>query len=138
MDIRNPTPQEIEELVEFLPRLYEPGFLPVKKWHGGDKDEDGVISMPWPEYELIVEDFFKAASSECWTDPEYLTKSAGQMLNDEDAVKSAGLDQIKTMLTFCVRGERFFTGHWGTVIENGYVRRLLERLTELGHDRGES
>ena len=60
------------------------------------------------------------------------------MLNDEDAVKSADLDQIKTMLTFCVRGERFFTGHWSAVIKNGYVRRLLERLGELGGDRGES
>jgi hypothetical protein len=35
------------------------------------------------------------------------------------------------MLTYCVRGERFSDGHWGAMIEAGYVRRLLERLAEL-------
>jgi hypothetical protein len=132
MNTPNPTPQEIEELIAFLPRLCETGFSPVKKWHGGDEDHDGVITMPYPEYDPTVMEFIKVAERECWTDPEYLTKSAGKMLDDEDAVKSADLGQIKTMLTFCVRGERFFTGHWGNVIENGYVRRLLQRLAVCG------
>ena len=135
MNTRIPTLKEIEELVAFLPRLYEKGFSPVRKWHGGDKDDEGVITMPYPEYDPIVEEFFRIASSDCWTDPDYLAKSAGQILDDEDAVKSADLDQIKTLLTYCVRGERFFTGHWGAVIENGSVRRLLERLEEIGLDR---
>ena len=63
-----PTSQEIEKLVAFLPLLYEKGFSPVKEWHGGDKDEDGVITMPYPEYEPVVSEFFRVASSECWAD----------------------------------------------------------------------
>jgi hypothetical protein len=35
------------------------------------------------------------------------------------------------MLTYCVWGERFSDGHWGTMIEKGYIRRLLERLDEI-------
>jgi len=131
MVTRNPTPEEIEELIAFLPRLYKPGFSPVMKWHGGDKDDDGVITMPWPEYEPIVMEFFKVAEWECWTDFDYLSTSAGLTLDDEDAVRTADLNQIKTMLTFCVRGERFCTGHWNGVIENGHIRRLLERLAKL-------
>ena len=50
------------------------------------------------------------------------------MLDDDGTVKTADLDQIKTMLTHCVRGERFCTGHWAAVIENGYVHRLLKGL----------
>ena len=133
-----PTSKEIEALKAYLPLLYKEGFSPVKKWHGGEKDDDGVITMPYPEYQPIVEEFFRIASSECWTDYDYLSKSAGKMLDDENAVKSADLDQIKTMLTFCVRGERFCTGHWNAVIEKGHVRRLLERLAELERDTGES
>ena len=53
------------------------------------------------------------------------------MLRDEHLVKTASLSQIKTMLTFYVRGERFSDGHWGTMIETGYIRRLLERLNEI-------
>ncbi len=98
MKTPNPTRKEIEELIAFLPRLYETGFSPVKKWHGGDKDDDGVITMPWPEYDPIVTEFIKVAECECWTDHDYLSASAGQMLNDEDGIKTANLDQIKTML----------------------------------------
>jgi len=53
------------------------------------------------------------------------------MLRDENLVKTASLFQIKTMLTFCVRGERFSDGHWAAMIEKGYIRRLLERLNEI-------
>jgi len=35
------------------------------------------------------------------------------------------------MLTYCVRGERFGDGDWGAMIEDGHVRRLLERLAEI-------
>ena len=132
MKSRKPTPHEIKELVAFLPLLYKPEISPVKKWHGGDKDADDVITMPWPEYEPIVMEFIKVAECECWTDYDYLSESSRQILDNENVIKTADLDQIKTALTFCVRGERFCTGHWNSVIENGYVRRLLQRLAELG------
>lgn len=127
-----PTPQEIEELVSFLPRLYAPGFTPIKQWHGGVPRQDGVIPMPYPDYDPLVEAFFRAAASECWLDYDYRPEDAYRMLADEDFVKSADLNQIKTMLTYCVRGERFSDGHWGEMIEGGQVRRLLQRLAELG------
>ena len=53
------------------------------------------------------------------------------MLEDEELVRAADLSQIRTMLTYCVRGERFGDGHWGAMIEQGHVRRLLERLKEI-------
>jgi hypothetical protein len=53
------------------------------------------------------------------------------MLRDEELVRTASLAQIKTMLTFCVRGERFSDGHWGAMVEKGYIRRILERLNEI-------
>jgi hypothetical protein len=132
MKTRMPSSMEIEELVSFLPRLYKEGFNPIKKWGGGTKGEDGVFTMPWPEYEPIVVEFFRVASGECWSDYEYNPEEARRMLEDEEAVKTADLDQIKTMLTYCVRGERFCDGHWGTMIESGYIRQLLQRLTEIG------
>ena len=53
------------------------------------------------------------------------------MFNNEDIVKSADIDEIKTMLTVCVRGERFVSGFWSSIIKDGRLRRLLERLIEL-------
>ena len=126
-----PTQQEIEELVSFLPKLYVKNFKPIKRWHGGTKNQDGIFTFPWPKYDEIVVEFFGAASAECWADYTYCPEKAFQMLENEDAVKTADLAQIKTMLTYCVRGERFCAGHWGAMIEGGYILRLLQRLTEI-------
>ena len=132
MDGRLPTSEEIEELVLFLPRLYAEGFSPVKRWGGGIQNESGVTSFGYPEYEPVVEEFFRVASGECWDDNGYTSRNAGEMLKDEELIKTADLKQIKTMLTFCVRGERLCDGHWGSMIEEGHIRRLLQRLVELG------
>ena len=35
------------------------------------------------------------------------------------------------MLTYCVRGERFCDGFWGSAIESGKIRAILERLKEI-------
>ena len=87
--------------------------------------------MPWPRYEDLVTEFFQAADQDCWMDFDYVPEEAGPMLEDHALVRQASLDEIKTMLTYCVRGERFCDGHWGAMIERGHVPRLLERLAEI-------
>jgi len=132
MKTRIPTSQEIEELVSFLPQLYAEGFTPIVRWGGGIKGQDGFLTMPRPEYNKVVEEFFRVASSECWCDYDYCPEDAGRLLENDDVIKTADLAQIKTMLTYCVRGERFCDGHWGAMVEEGHIRRLLQRLAELG------
>lgn len=126
-----PTLQQIETLTSYLPRLYAEGFSPIEHWSGGEKLKDGSITLPYPKYDPLVEEFFRHVSADGWLDYEYDIDRAYQMLKDENAVKTASLEQIKSMLTFCVRGERFSDGHWGAMIEKGYIRRLLERLNEI-------
>jgi Family of unknown function (DUF6508) len=125
-----PTFQDIEELTSYLPRLYAEGFSPIERWDGGEKLKDGSYSMPYPIYNKVVEEFFNAVRG-AWIDYQYNPERAYQMLQDEQAVKRASLTEIKTMLTFCVRGERFSDGHWAMMIEKGYIRRILERLNEI-------
>ncbi len=127
---RLPTIQEIEALTAYLPQLYAEGFSPVLSWEGGKRD-NGTFTLPYPKYNSLVEEFFHIAASDCWVDYEYSPEQASQMLRDENIVKNASLSQIKTMLTFCLRGERFSDGHWAQMIEEGYIRRLLERLNEI-------
>ena len=134
---RTPSLQEIEELTAFLPRLYAEGFSPVDSWSGGEKLKDGSFSMPYPNYNPLTEEFFRVVSGS-WLDHEYNPDQAYEMLRDENLVKTASLSQIKTMLTFCVRGERFSDGHWEEMIEKGYIRQLLERLNEIKIELGPS
>jgi len=136
MNSQSPTLHEIDELVAFLPRLTAEGFAPVREWGGGEKQADGAYVMPWPRYDAIVIRFFEAAGQDCWMDFDYVPQEAGRMLEDPALVRRATLDQVKTMLTYCVRGERFGEGHWGAMIEGGHVQRLLERLAELRSEIG--
>ena len=131
MKSRLPTIAEIDELLAFLPQLYAEDFQPVKKWMGGERYANGNLVLPYPEYDEVVDEFFKAASKDCWLDYEYNQEEAYRMLKDEGVVRAADLAEIKTMLTFCVRGERFSDGHWEAMIEGGFIRRLLERLEEI-------
>ncbi len=128
---RTPTLQEIEALVAFRPQLYAEGFTPIVRWGGGTKEPNSAITMPWPEYNPAVTQFFAVASQPCWCDYSYRPDEAGRMLEDPSVVANASLAQIKTMLTFCVRGERFCDGHWAAMIEQGHIRRLLQRLEVL-------
>lgn len=131
MKTRLPTTGEIQSLAAFLPRLYKDGFEPVQKWEGGTKYPDGIYRLPWPVYDPVVEEFFRMISQEYWTDFDYSPEEAYQMITNEEFINKANLPQIKTMLTFCLRGERFSDGHWAEMIEKGYIRQLLERLTHI-------
>jgi hypothetical protein len=124
-----PALQDIEKLTAYLPRLYAEGFSPVIRWEGGEKLKDGSLTLPYPSYDPLVEEFFRLGAA--WIDYEYNLEQAYQMLKDEETVKTASLTQIKSMLTFCVRGERFSDGHWEEMIEKGYIRRILERLNDI-------
>jgi hypothetical protein len=126
-----PAAAEIERLLAFLPRLSVPAFTPIRRWGGGEMNPNGAYVMPWPVYDEVVKEFIEAAEQDCWMDYNYVPDQAGQLLLSEYGVRDATLDQIKTMLTYCVRGERFGEGHWAAMIEGGHVRRLLERLKEL-------
>ncbi len=127
MESRLPNKEEINELVQFLPRLYAKGFTPIKRWNGG-KDEDGVSYFPWPEYEQEVNNFISAASEEIWLDRQYIPNEGSKMLQSEQKITEASLQEIKSMLTFCLRGERFCDGHVASVIEAGKIKSILKRL----------
>src|SRR5215203_3855276 len=99
---RLPTHEEITTLTSYLPRLYAEGFSPIERWDGGGKQKDGSFTMPYPKYDPLVDEFFRHVSSDGWLDYEYNPEQAYAMLRDNDMITTASLEQIQTMLTFCV------------------------------------
>jgi hypothetical protein len=126
------TQSRIDELLRFLPVLGTPCPNTEPKWQGLDsKPEDGVLTMPYPNYPKVVEEFFALAGREWWCDYGYDPSAASELVQSDAAIASASLAQIKTMLTFCVRGERFCDGHWGAMIREGRIGAILRRLSQL-------
>jgi hypothetical protein len=127
----HPTLKDIEELVSYLPKFSEPDFKPVEKWDELETTEGGYKTFPYPVYNQSVEQFFRTASKDCWKDGKYLTNKADELVEDDETIRKANISQIKSMLTFGVRGERFGVGHWAAMIELGKVTKILMRLKTL-------
>lgn len=124
------TREDVDALLEFLPRFEEPGRA-FARWGEVEKNADGSISLPFPVYDEDVEEFFRRVGQRGWLDYGYKPEEAARMLEDGEFIKRASLEQIKTMLTYCVRGERFCDGHQESLLLGGQVVNLLRRLAAI-------
>jgi hypothetical protein len=125
------TAEQIEELLRFLPVFDVPGRKFVERWAGGTRTEDGAITAPSPIYADDVLAFFQLAGQPLWSDYEYDPAEVRRRVEDDACIASATLEDIKSMLTYCVRGERFCDGHWEAILESGRVTVILRRLAVL-------
>jgi len=126
-----PTLAQIDALLSHLPALSEPGRAWVVGGGGAPTADGEAITVAWPEYAEDVSAFFLEAGRSWWCDHDYVPGDARARLEDPEQVATADLASIRTMLTYCVRSERFGDGAWAHHLESGRVQRLLERLREL-------
>ncbi len=131
MEDKTITVERIEELLQFLPLFEQPDRKFVESWDGGDRQSDGSITLPYPRYTSEVETFFRLASQPWWCDYQYNPSEASVMLQDDEQIRTANFAQIQTMLTYCVRGERFCDGFWESLLESGRIVLLLKRLAAI-------
>jgi len=127
----DPTLQEIKKLTAYRSVFCSDNFKPILKWHGLEPNKEVVRHIPFPEYDPEVTTFFTLASQGPWCDFNYNPNDTAKFLKQENAIEQSTLAEIKTMLTFCVRGERFCDGHWGAMISKGIICRILKRLQTL-------
>ena len=126
------TREKIDVLVRFLPLFSVPGREFIKKLGGGQPTQDGqAITMPFPIYDDDVAEFFHLAGQPCWSNYGYDPKQAQEMIGNDRLIARATLEHIKTMLTYCVRGERFSDGHWYAMLKSGRITAILQRLAVL-------
>jgi hypothetical protein len=128
------TRKRADELLRFLPLFETAGRSFVKGWSAGDKTAGGAMTIPYPEYEEDVLQFFRLAGQPWWSDHDYDPHRARAMLEDHAFLQGCALDNIRTMLTFCVRGERFSDGFWASILRSGQLTALLRRLAILAEN----
>jgi hypothetical protein len=129
-----PTAEQICRLVDYLSKFRAHDFAPVIEWVGGDEIEPGVISVPHPRYDETLSAFMHEASQDWWQDFDYTKSDARNMLDWPELIAVASIAQIKSMLTLCVRSERFCDGAWQDIFEKGYLTAILERLDRMRQD----
>ena len=130
-ETRAPTLEEVAELVAFLPG-FESRAEPFATWEGGPLDrERKILTMPYPDYASDVDAFFQLVPKPQWVCYDYVNDRTHDLVNDVEKIKSASLEEIKAILTWCWRGERFCDGHMESVLNAGIVQAALWRLAEL-------
>ena len=124
------TGEDIDALLVFLPQFEKPGRT-FARWGGVEKNADGSVSLPFPVYEDDVEEFFSRVGQHGWIDSGYKPEAAARLLEDGESIERASLEQVRTMLTYCVRGERFCDGLRESLLAGGQVVALLRRLKAI-------
>lgn len=127
----NPSRKQINALLAFLPELEAAPGTPFFSWADNTVDESGVTHLPYVDYADWVSAFFRLAGQDCWMDRTYRPDAARAMVQDDGQIDVADLEGIRTMLTYCVRGERFSEGHWIEMINEGRLVAVLRRLRKL-------
>jgi hypothetical protein len=84
-----------------------------------------------PPYAPEVAAFFSAIQDEGFCDPNYSPAAAAEMMAGRERIARADIDDLRSMLTWCLRSERFSEGAWHALLRDGKVFALLDRLREL-------
>ena len=106
-------------------------FTALRALPSAHPDTPEAAASAYPIYAEPVRAFFQLAGHPCWSDYGYASKGAAGMVRDDARVADASLAEIRTMITWCVRGERFCDGFWGSLFEGDRLDRILARLAEL-------
>ena len=120
------TKKEIKELTDFLPLLYDENIELSKSPKKGTTDLGGGFYVHHP----TVNAFFELAGQEHWKDYQYVDNFSEKMI-EPGKIEEASINQLKTIITWCDRVERFVEGHWEYVIKDEIIKRVLLRLKEI-------
>ncbi|MHB8088021.1 MAG: DUF6508 domain-containing protein [Anaerolineaceae bacterium] len=130
-DYTLPTKKDFQVLVDFLSIFSNPGFDPVLIQPEIEDTLQNNLEKKSVLYKTEVVDFFSLVSQEIWVDHNYIPASAQEFLENSEKVKTASFEEIRSLLTYCQRGERFCEGHWGVMIKNGKINQILVRLSQI-------
>ena len=123
--------KKIKELTDFLGLLYDENIELSKPYPNADMSD--MISGTFYKYHPSVLTFFELVSQEHWKDYKYVDNFSEEMVGP-GKIEEASINQLKTILTWCDRTERFFEGHWEYVIKIDVIKRVLNRLIQLNNN----
>jgi hypothetical protein len=105
-------------------------FLPLFEAHEGADEVASATADELTYFSPEVSPFIDALR-DGWLDPQYDPSIAGNWLRDDEFIARANLQQVRSMLTCVVRGERFCDGYFADAVKAGRIGALLRRLAAL-------
>ena len=117
---------ELIELVKNTERI---------KWGGGnviDKTEDGKDILQWP-YPIYPDGMLESLVELVEPDKNYIENY--EKLGGPIDYENLNMDELRTVITHYIRGERFCDGLIAGAVEDGTLLKVLMRIRELKRDK---
>ena len=96
------------------------------------KEDKGTITMSYPIYQKWIYEIFELIEP-CFTYNEIVE----EIQRNKISIERFTYKQVQATLTYIERSERFCDGSIAQNLENGTIKKLLERLIELPY-KGEN
>lgn len=125
-----PNAEDIRAVVAFIDVFDSPDFS-FGQHEGGDRQEDGAITMPHFVMSDDTRKFIRALHKHGFIRPfnwPDWQNEAQRYVKQPEALNNADLDTICKLFTTHVRLERFCEGHLASMFKCGHIILLLERL----------
>ena len=99
--------------------------------HGIEKTKDGVLMMPFADYDPVISELEREFFASDLVDYQYGDTATILIDSLPEKLNTMTKKEIGTCLTFIFRGERFCEGHILSYLENGMLVALLRRLADI-------
>ena len=126
------TPQDWQPLMDLIPKIESTSKF--SEWAGGEKDENGVIQMPYSIESPIVSQFLEVV----YAIPIIIAFDWGawdegrKIASDENFdFDSADLLTKCKLITAIVRNDRFCEGALASAFESGLILKILKSIEKV-------
>ena len=120
--------EKLDELIETVKNIEK------VEWIGGNiigKTEDGKDITQWP-YPIYPDGFYESLYDLMELDQDYIENY--EKLDVPIDYENLSMDELRTVITHYIRGERFCDGLIAGAIEDGALLKILLRIRELNPD----
>jgi hypothetical protein len=130
------TRAKLRRLAAFLPAFESPGFQ-FGEWVSPQRNSDGVITLGYFRLGNTAESLIQAAYESHWLktgfDWSVWMKSdrARQLMQRPAGIRDATADELFSMLTAVIRGNRYSEGALAGAYESGLLVAILRRAGAL-------
>ena len=91
----------------------------------GIKWSDNEGEFAYPNYTNEVLSFINILSVKFWEDTNYTQKPVTDWLQNPMKLETLSIDELKSVITYILRQERFCEGFWLSTFEKGYFKFIL-------------
>ncbi|WP_088035390.1 DUF6508 domain-containing protein [Evansella clarkii] len=123
--------KNIKEVISYL-KYFEDEYRTFYHWDPHERSSEGNIKLSYPKYDDRLNCFINAIYKSGLLMDDYAAHYKGGFTGlTPEKISAADIKELRGMLTFIIRAERFSEGSWAHAAKDKLFYYILKRLNEL-------